>query len=112
MGYPMASYRCSECGFSFSEEEGCEGLPAGTSIESVPDFCCPDCGAERTLFLKVMPNRVFVCSMCGFRYEEAKGSAKAGLSAGTAWETVPEDFKCPLCGCPKNIFKKYRDEVL
>ena len=48
----------------------------------------------------------FVCAICGYTYDEAKGDPEAGISAGTAWEELPEDWVCPLCGATKSEFKK------
>lgn len=38
------------------------------------------------------PEKVYVCSVCGFVYE-------GDLDA------EPADYKCPLCGCAKGVFK-------
>lgn len=48
----------------------------------------------------------YVCSICGFVYDEAKGIPEAGISLGTTWEDLPEDWVCPLCGAAKSEFKK------
>ncbi|MGI6008709.1 MAG: rubredoxin [Methanomethylophilus sp.] len=52
----------------------------------------------------------YVCTMCGFAYREERGFPAGGLLAGTLWEDVPDTWKCPMCGSPKNIFRRYRDE--
>lgn len=43
---------------------------------------------------------------CGYIYDPAKGDPDHGVAAGTAWEDVPEDWTCPVCGLPKSAFKK------
>lgn len=48
----------------------------------------------------------YVCSVCGYIYDEAKGITEAGVSPGTAWESLPEDWTCPLCGAEKSEFIK------
>ena len=48
----------------------------------------------------------YVCSVCGFVYDEAEGYADAEIAAGTKWADVPEDFVCPLCGVGKELFEK------
>ena len=48
----------------------------------------------------------YVCSVCGFVYDEAKGIPDAGIAAGTRWEDLPEDWVCPLCGATKSEFEK------
>lgn len=48
----------------------------------------------------------FVCNVCGWEYDEAEGSPENGIKAGTKWEDLPDDFKCPLCGAPKAQFSE------
>ena len=50
--------------------------------------------------------RKFVCSICGYIYEEEKGIPEAGIVAGTWWEALPDDWVCPLCGADKSMFKE------
>ncbi|MCI5973291.1 rubredoxin [Methanomethylophilus alvi] len=52
----------------------------------------------------------YVCTMCGFSYREDKGRPSEGIAEGTVWDDVPDDWKCPMCGSPRNIFRLYRDE--
>lgn len=47
----------------------------------------------------------YVCSVCGYVYDEEKGIPEAGIAAGTAWDDLPEDWVCPLCGATKAEFK-------
>ena len=47
----------------------------------------------------------YVCS-CGWEYDEAVGVPKDNIKPGTAWEDVPEDFTCPLCGLGKDAFSR------
>jgi len=50
--------------------------------------------------------RKFICGICGYTYDEAKGIPDAGIAPGTLWEDLPGDWKCPLCGAPKSAFKE------
>jgi len=50
--------------------------------------------------------RKFVCSVCGYVYDEAKGAPGAGIAPGTKWEELPADWKCPLCGAAKTEFRE------
>ena len=47
---------------------------------------------------------IYVCDICGWEYDEAKGLPEQGIEPGTKWADVPDDFVCPLCGCPKEQF--------
>jgi len=45
----MSKFRCPECGYVFSEEDGDEheGYAPGTGFASLPDdFACPDCSVR------------------------------------------------------------------
>ena len=46
----------------------------------------------------------YVCNLCGYVYDPAKGDPDNGVPAGTAWENVPADWKCPECGVGKDEF--------
>ena len=47
----------------------------------------------------------YVCTVCGYTYDEAKGIPEAGIAPGTGWESLPEDWTCPLCGASKAEFR-------
>jgi rubredoxin len=47
----------------------------------------------------------YVCSVCGFVYDEAAGIPEAGIAPGTRWEDLPENWACPLCGASKSEFR-------
>lgn len=47
----------------------------------------------------------YVCTVCGYVYDPAKGDPEAGIAAGTAFEDLPEDWVCPLCGVGKDDFE-------
>ena len=46
----------------------------------------------------------YVCEVCGWVYDPAVGDPDNGISAGTAFEDLPESFVCPLCGVGKDQF--------
>ena len=46
----------------------------------------------------------YMCLVCGWIYDEAKGDEESGLLPGTKWEDVPDDWECPDCGVGKEDF--------
>ena len=48
----------------------------------------------------------YVCTLCGYVYDPAIGDEDGGIEPGTAFEDLPEDYRCPLCGAMKNFFEK------
>ncbi|MDR2708341.1 MAG: rubredoxin [Nitrososphaerota archaeon] len=51
--------------------------------------------------------REFICSICGYIYNESVGIPERGIAIGTKWETIPDSFVCPICGAPKSVFKPH-----
>ena len=49
--------------------------------------------------------KAYMCVICGFVYEEAKGHPESGLPPGTKWEDVPLNWHCPDCGAGKEDFE-------
>ena len=46
----------------------------------------------------------YVCSICGTVYDPAVGDPEHGIPAGTKFEDLPADWKCPRCRQPKDKF--------
>ncbi len=51
------------------------------------------------------PYRTYVCVVCGFVYDEAKGLPEDGFPPGTRFENIPNDWMCPDCGVGKEDFE-------
>lgn len=47
----------------------------------------------------------YVCSACGYIYDPEVGDPDSGIEPGTAFEDIPEDWVCPLCGVGKEMFE-------
>lgn len=50
------------------------------------------------------PMQRYVCGVCGYVYDPAEGDPDSGVAAGTAFEDLPEDWVCPVCGADKDEF--------
>lgn len=48
----------------------------------------------------------YVCQICGYIYDPAKGDPDGGISAGTPFANLPDDWVCPVCGASKSDFEK------
>lgn len=48
----------------------------------------------------------YVCTVCGYVFDEAVGDPEHGIEAGTKFEDLPEDFECPLCSVGKDTFEE------
>lgn len=47
----------------------------------------------------------WLCIVCGWVYDEAKGWPADGIAPGTKWEDIPEDWLCPDCLVTKADFE-------
>ena len=46
----------------------------------------------------------YVCNVCGYEYDPAAGDPDSGIAPGTAFEDLPEDWVCLVCGASKSDF--------
>jgi rubredoxin len=47
----------------------------------------------------------YVCTVCGYVYDPAAGDPDSGIAPGTAFEDIPDDWVCPVCGVAKDMFE-------
>ena len=47
----------------------------------------------------------YKCRICGYEYDPAAGDPANGAPPGTAFEDVPDDWTCPVCGAGKDEFE-------
>jgi len=47
----------------------------------------------------------YVCTVCGYIYDPAVGDPENDIAAGTAFEDLPDDWVCPVCGATKDQFE-------
>jgi len=47
----------------------------------------------------------YTCSVCGYVYDP-KLAIRQRVAAGTAFEDLPDDWVCPVCGADKSLFEK------
>jgi len=50
----------------------------------------------------------YVCP-CGYVYDPTLGDPDANVPMGTAFDELPEDWVCPVCGLDKSAFTKVED---
>jgi rubredoxin len=46
----------------------------------------------------------YECSVCGYIYDPAKGDPDGGIAPGTPFESLSDDWVCPVCGASKGEF--------
>lgn len=48
----------------------------------------------------------YQCTACSYVYDPAVGDKEKGITPGTSFESLPDDWVCPLCGVGKDMFEK------
>lgn len=56
------------------------------------------------LFQKRVIMKKYKCHICGYEYDPEKGDPDGGIQPGTAFEDIPDDWQCPVCGIGKDEF--------
>jgi rubredoxin len=46
----------------------------------------------------------YVCGVCGYVYDPAKGDPEGKVAPGTEFDALPADWVCPVCGAGKSEF--------
>lgn len=47
----------------------------------------------------------YKCIVCGYIYDPVEGDPDSGIEPGTAFEDIPDDWQCPVCGITKSDFE-------
>lgn len=47
----------------------------------------------------------YKCTVCGYIYDPEAGDPDGGIAPGTAFEDIPDDWVCPVCGASKDQFE-------
>ncbi len=59
-----------------------------------------------TILTKLMVKmKKYQCTICGFVYDPVEGDPDSGIAPGTAFEDIPDDWMCPVCGVTKDDFE-------
>lgn len=48
----------------------------------------------------------YQCMVCGYIYDPEKGDPDGGIAPGTAFDDLPDDWSCPVCGAAKSNFAR------
>lgn len=50
-------------------------------------------------------SKKYQCVVCGYIYDPEEGDPHSGIAPGTAFEDIPDDWYCPICGVTKKDFR-------
>ncbi len=51
----------------------------------------------------------YKCSVCDYVYDPELGDPEGGVTPGTPFEELPDDWVCPICGADKSQFEKVEE---
>ncbi len=51
------------------------------------------------------PTGKYVCPVCRYVYDPAKGDPAGGIPPGTPFDKIPDNWVCPICRVSKKMFK-------
>ncbi|ACV63492.1 flavin reductase domain protein FMN-binding [Desulfofarcimen acetoxidans DSM 771] len=63
-------------------------------------------GVAEPVIEEVNKTDKYECNVCGYIYDPIEGDPDAGIAAGTAFDDLPADWVCPVCGAGKDKFSK------
>ena len=55
--------------------------------------------------IKTWIMKKYICTVCQWVYDPEIGDPEQGIEPGVAFEDLPEDYVCPLCGVGKEEFE-------
>ncbi|HNV85868.1 MAG TPA: rubredoxin [Candidatus Omnitrophota bacterium] len=47
------------------------------------------------------------CTVCGYVYDPKDGDPAGNVEPGTAFDDLTEEWQCPKCHAPKEMFVKF-----
>ncbi|MCB2198292.1 rubredoxin [bacterium] len=50
------------------------------------------------------PKTKYRCTVCGYIYNPEWGDAESDVEPGTAFDDLPRDWLCPICGVTTQLF--------
>lgn len=130
----MHQCQTMNCGYIYDPDRGDRKgkIKKGIQFEDLPEgWKCPVCGATVKAFRPLAgPGSVheenakppaetgakdveegaeagmekYTCDICGFEYNPVEGDEAAGIAPGTAFNDLPDDYECPVCGAGKEEF--------
>ncbi len=75
----------------------------GKTAKNAPTYIPPE---KTTKSIQEATMAKYVCNVCGYIYDPAVGDPDSGVAPGTAFESLPDTWVCPVCGVGKDQFSK------
>jgi len=80
-------------------------VKGGFSPKTAPTYNKEDDVKGKELQKEEKNMEKYVCTVCGYVYDPAKGDPDGGIAPGTPFDEIPDDWVCPVCGASKEAFE-------
>ncbi|MDD5455819.1 MAG: rubredoxin [Candidatus Margulisbacteria bacterium] len=77
-------------------------IKKGKTAVNAPTYISPE--TKNIVNKGGMNMKKYVCGVCGYIYDPAVGDPDHGVQPGTAFESLPDNWTCPVCGVSKDQF--------
>lgn len=77
----------------------------GHSPKNAPTYVNPEREGKHP-GTETKPGKFYRCLACNYIYDPAAGDTDGGIPPGTAFEDIPDDWMCPVCGATKDMFEE------
>jgi rubredoxin len=47
----------------------------------------------------------YICTVCGYEYDPEAGDPDGDIEPATPFESIPDDWVCPVCGASTEEFE-------
>jgi flavin reductase (DIM6/NTAB) family NADH-FMN oxidoreductase RutF/rubredoxin len=80
----------------------------GATPMAAPSYIAPEKDVKQTEVKKEAAVKMdkYECQVCGWIYDPAVGDPDGGVAPGVSFESLPDSWRCPVCGADKSQFKK------
>ncbi|MHB1418604.1 MAG: rubredoxin [Bacillota bacterium] len=75
----------------------------GTSPKTAPTYIAKE--EKKEIKEEAKSLEKYTCTVCGYVYDPELGDPDGGIAPGTAFEDLPDDWVCPVCGVGKEDFE-------
>jgi len=77
----------------------------GKAPKNAPTYIKPEEKKEKPPESSSHTKRKYKCLVCDHIYDPDEGDPDSGIAPGTAFEDIPDDWMCPVCGAGKDDFE-------
>lgn len=82
-------------------------IKKGISPQTAPTYIADNKKIENNKKRKELEKMAkYKCSVCGYIYDPEKGDPESGVNPITPFESLPDDWVCPICGAGKDEFEE------